>query len=90
MCATPWTEFFLNSNGDVTFGVGDTANIPTIPTLLSGPAKIAPMWADFDPSARAVLPINYPLQALGFAGPNAWSGRPLRDPSSRASTSATP
>jgi hypothetical protein len=75
MCTTPWTSFFLNSNGNVTFGAFDDANVPDIPKLLSGPPRLAPMWSDWNPSARSVNPINYPLQAVGFAAPNAFKVR---------------
>jgi hypothetical protein len=38
---TPRTEFFLGSNGLVTFGTGSIDNSPTIPELLSSPPLIA-------------------------------------------------
>jgi hypothetical protein len=75
MCTTPWTEFFLNSNGNVTFGAGDTDNTPSIPDLLGGRARIAPAWFDTNPAARATAGRSFPVQALGFAGPNAFKIR---------------
>ena len=65
-----WNGFCLNSNGNITFGAGDTDSAPTVPKFRTGPPRIAPAWADLNPNARAVNPINYPVQALGFANVN--------------------
>ncbi len=76
MCFTPATQFYLNSNGNLTFGNGDTQNQPDIPKLLSGPGRIAPLWTDLDSAARANgFPNQFPVQALGFAAPNAFKVR---------------
>jgi putative Ig domain-containing protein len=81
VCTTPWKSFFLNSNGNVTFGVGDAANTSSIPGLLGGPPRIAPAWADLNPQARADGAWNtFPIQALGFAGPNAFKIRWIQVP----------
>ena len=74
-CTAAWTEFWLNSNGNLTFGAGDTNNHPDIPKLLSGQPRVAPLWSDWNPGARASSVAQYPLQALGFAGPNAFKVR---------------
>jgi hypothetical protein len=75
-----WNGFFLNSNGNITFGVGDTSNVPSVLDFRSGPPRIAPAWADLNPNARAVNPINFPTQALGFANVNAFKVRWLNVP----------
>jgi hypothetical protein len=41
---------FVNSNGSLTFGAGDTDFSGTVPELLGGPPRIAPLWTDFDPT----------------------------------------
>ena len=71
-----WNAFFLNSNGNITFGVGNTDPTPTVPELRSGPPRIAPAWADLDPGTRTTSPggpffNTFPVQALGFANINA-------------------
>ena len=71
-CTSPWNTFFLNSNGNVSFGAGDGSPAPTTASLLTGSPRIAPAWANLDTSSRAPL-INlntFPVQAMGFAGIN--------------------
>src|SRR5882724_3645144 len=46
-----WNGFFLNSNGNITFGAGDSSNVPTVPAFRSGLPKIAPAWTDLNPSS---------------------------------------
>jgi hypothetical protein len=75
-----WNALFLNSNGNITFGAGDTSNTPTVPDFRSGLPKIAPAWADLNPAARTVDPINFPVQALGFANVNAFRVRWINVP----------
>ena len=48
-----WNGFFLNSNGNITFGVGDTSALVTVPAFRSGAPKIAPAWADLESRTRA-------------------------------------
>jgi hypothetical protein len=67
-----WNGLFLNSNGSVTFGVGSTANIPTVPDFRTGPPRIAAAWTDLNPNARAANLANFPVQKLGFANVNAF------------------
>ncbi len=69
-CPAPQTQFFLNSNGSISFGAGDTSNVPTASAFLAGPARIAGAWTDLNPIARAVSTASFPVQALGFAGIN--------------------
>lgn len=44
------TSMFVNSNGSVSFGAGDVGRIPGVPAFLAGPARIAPLWTDLDPT----------------------------------------
>jgi hypothetical protein len=75
-----WNGFFLNSNGNITFGGGDADNIPVIGGFRMGLPKIAPAWADLDPDARAINPGAFPVQALGFSGINAFKVRWINVP----------
>ncbi len=65
-----WNAFFLNSNGSITFGFGDTDNIPTAAKLVSGIPRIAPAWSDINPNGRTFTTASFPVQAIGFAGIN--------------------
>ncbi len=70
-CTSPWNTFFLNSNGNVTFGAGDTSGPPAVTTFLTGAPRIAPAWADLNTQSRALANLNtFPVQAMGFAGIN--------------------
>lgn len=81
-CTTPWNAFFLNSNGSITFNAGDTNNIPTAASLLSGAPRIAGAWHDLNPGSRANNFVNtFPVQALGFAGVNHFKIRWINVPS---------
>jgi hypothetical protein len=75
-----WNGFFWNSNGNITFGVGDTSNFPTVPDLRTGPPRIAPAWADVNPAARAADPTSFPVQSLGFVNVNAFKIRWINVP----------
>jgi hypothetical protein len=41
---------FVNSNGSLSFGNGDTDFSPTVPEFLAGPPRISPLWTDLDPT----------------------------------------
>ena len=45
---TNYTSVFVNSNGNLTFGTGNTDFSPTVPEFLAGPPRIAPRWDDLD------------------------------------------
>jgi hypothetical protein len=80
-----WNGFFLNSNGNITFGVGDpsggsTTDPPTVPGFRSGPPRIAPAWADLNPTACDIDLRDFPVQALGFANVNAFRVRWINVP----------
>jgi len=78
--ACVWNGFFLNSNGNITFGVGDTSNAPTVPDFRQGPPRIAPAWADLNPSSCEIDLRTFPVQALGFANVNAFKVRWINVP----------
>ena len=78
-CPTPvWNAFYLNSNGNITFGAGDNANIPDSGTLMTGSPRIAPAWTDLNSAsstrgggvAATGFTNTFPVQALGFANIN--------------------
>jgi hypothetical protein len=77
-----WNGFFLNSNGNITFGVGNTSRVPNVPDFRQGPARIAPAWTDLNPSAREIDLRTFPVQALGFANVNAFKVRWINVPQS--------
>jgi len=78
--ACVWNSFFLNSNGNITFGVGDTDNTPTVEELRSGPPRIAPAWSDINPNSRASFLTAFPVQALGFTNVNSFKVRWINAP----------
>ncbi len=41
---------FVNSNGSLSFGAGDTSFEAEVPAFLAGPPRISPLWTDLDPS----------------------------------------
>ena len=41
---------FVNSNGSLTFGAGDTDFDANVPSLLAGAPRISPLWTDLDPT----------------------------------------
>jgi len=46
----PQNSVFVNSNGSISFGAGDTDFDATVPNFLAGPARISPLWTDLDPT----------------------------------------
>jgi hypothetical protein len=69
-CSSPWNTFFLNSNGSISFGSGNTSASPDVGSFLSGPPSIAAAWTALNTQSRASFQNTFPVQALGFAGIN--------------------
>jgi hypothetical protein len=78
--ACVWNGFWLNSNGSITFGGGDEANISSVQSLRSGLPRIAGAWCDLNPSSRAGFKNTFPVQALGFAAVNHFKVRYINVP----------
>ena len=79
--ACVWNGFFLNSNGNITFGTGDTDPTASVVEFRAGLPKIAPAWTDLNPASRAGGILNtFPVQALGFAEVNAFKIRWINVP----------
>jgi hypothetical protein len=75
-----WNGFILNSNGNLTFGTGDTTANPTVPLFRNSFPRIAPAWTDLNPASRAANLCTFPVQALGFANVNAFRMRWINVP----------
>ncbi len=60
------TSAFVNSDGNITFGRGDNASEDrSLGRLLAGPPRVAPFFADLDPSAGGGVFLA--------SGPDAWT-----------------
>jgi hypothetical protein len=76
ICSTPQTSFWLNSNGNVTFGAGDTSFSPSAGAFAAGPPRVG-AWQDlFAPRTAG----SFPVQALGFSNDNEFTVRYINDP----------
>jgi Calx-beta domain/HYR domain len=85
-----WNGFFLNSNGNITFGAGDNDNTATNTEFRSGLPKIAGAWSDLNPSSRASgFAGTFPVQAVGFANINAFKIRYINVPEFGGESCAT-
>jgi len=52
---TNWNSVFVNSNGNLTFGAGNGDFTETVPELLAGAPRIAPLWDDLDARFGVVI-----------------------------------
>lgn len=50
-----WTNVFVNSNGNLTFGSGSSDFSESVPELLAGPPRIAPLWDDLDATTGLII-----------------------------------
>jgi hypothetical protein len=68
-----YTSAFVNSDGNLTFGAGESASTDrSLGRMLSGPPRIAPLFADFDPSVGG----SVTTQAEGDAFRVSWTDVP--------------
>ncbi len=53
-----YTTFFVNSNGSVSFGAGESSGYWSESAFTLGRPRIAPLWADLDPEAGDGVYVN--------------------------------
>lgn len=71
-----WTSAFVNSDGNLTFGEGESASTDrNLGRFLSGPPRIAPLLADLNPSAGGSIA----TQVEGDAFRVTWTNVPQYD-----------
>ena len=76
-----WNAFFWNSNGNITFGIGDTSSVVNVPLFRQGPPRIAPAWAKLNPASRLQgFCDTFPVMAIGYANVNAFTVRWINVP----------
>jgi hypothetical protein len=79
------TSMFVNSDGNLTFGEGDNASTARgLQRLASGAPRIAPFFADLDPSARGGVFVDNAADAMTIT----WCGVPGFDRSETVTVQA--
>ncbi len=69
------SSVFVNSNGSLSFGAGDTSFLATVPAFLAGPPRISPLWTDLDPTGFLGNPGVVLVDANAKAGRSAFRQR---------------
>ena len=54
-----WTEVYVNSNGNLTFGSGNIDFSESVSDLLSDQPRIAPLWVDLSPNNGGQVVVEY-------------------------------
>ena len=66
-------SIFVNSDGNITFGAGDSASTPRdAARLIGGPPRVAPLLADLDPSAVGSVKADVRVSSVVVT----WTGVP--------------
>lgn len=61
---TNYNSVFVNSNGNLTFNSGDSDFSESVPELLNGNPRIAPLWDDLSPNAGGLVLVKENANSL--------------------------